>query len=382
MAVPVAAPTIKSEAEMAEAIAEAITGNLRPFAPFEEQLPRRFGPFELQRLIGRGGMAQVYEAHRIGALGLHTRAAVKILHENLTSDDRFLRPFVREAELTGQISHPNILQIHEFNRVGDRFFIAMEQVEGCDLGRLLHSVATSGERLPQRVVVDILCQVLRGLGWAHRARNREGKPLELIHRDLKPANILIGRTGQVKVADFGIAQSSASMYVTATAKDLKGTLMYMSPEQIRQLPLTQVSDLYSVGMILFEMLSGEPLITKGSLKEVVRSILKMDLDACFERLPSDAAHFLPVLRAALEPEPIWRYGSALEMADDLHGLRALLPDSPSLERYVETICREIELDDVDYDSRPTPVQTDQLQAFTPEDLQNFQAPPTALRIIP
>lgn len=346
-----------------------------------EALPRRFGPFELIRLIGRGGMAEVYDAIRLGAMGLHTRAAVKVLHANLCTDPRFLHLFVREAELTSQISHPNILQIHEFNRVGERFFIAMEYVDGCDLGRLLAHLNATDQRLPARVVIEIASQVLKGLGWAHRARSHQGRALNLVHRDLKPANVILSRAGLVKVADFGVAQSSASMYVASTEEDVKGTLTYMSPEQVGLKTLTHVSDLFSAGLILFEMLTGEALIPRGPIRQVVAALLRFDLEGALARIPGDRQAFRPVLESALQPEPAWRYGSAQEMADDLHALWALVPDAPCLERYLGPLCDDVALSQDDYDSRPTPAGEDGLTELTPEDLIAFASPPSALKLV-
>lgn len=327
-------------------------------------LPARLGPYELVRQVGKGGMASVYEARRHGAMAISTRVALKVLHPHLNADERFLSLFVNEAALSAQLHHPNVVQLQELGREGGHWFLAMELVDGCDLAALLHRLGLRDERMPLAAVTEVLVQVLTGLGWVHRARQPDGRPMQLIHRDLKPANVLLSRHGAVKVADFGIAHVRKAARPTTNNNDVPGTLHYMSPEQLHLRPLTQASDLFSVGLILYEMLMGRPLVARGPARNVISALLRLDVEQVVAEVPAEAEVFRDLLRLALAPDPAQRYGSAEEMLDDVNARRGQLPEGPVLSRVVEAVCDEVGA--VDPTQRPTQVES--LSSIAPFDV--------------
>lgn len=298
-------------------------------------LPERFGSFELVKLLGTGGMAEVFEAHRTSRHGVTTRVALKRLHPRACDERSYVQMFIREAELYSRLQHPGLLQIHDFNEVDGRYYIAMEHVDGCDLGELLGMLRQMNTPIPASVVSDILIQVLEALSYAHRLRDARGRRLGLIHRDIKPSNVLLSHTGQAKLGDFGLAKVQGTLYQTMTNTHVKGTLRYMSPEHVTLKPITQQSDLYAIGVVLFEMLTLEPFIhPNANITEIVRVITLQPLEEILGCIPEEFSAFLPLLEHCLEREQISRYGSADEILDDLRALNAVLPAGPDLRQYI------------------------------------------------
>ena len=181
-----------------------------------ERVP--FGRYQLLNLLGEGGMATVYRAVMSGPMGFEKVCAVKRIHPEHTSEARLVRAMINEARLGGQLRHDNIVETYEFNEVDGHYYMAMEYVEGWTLDFVLRRCRNFREYLPATVVHEILLGTCRGLDYAHRLTDSEGKPTNLIHRDLKPANIIARLDGKVKIMDFGIARADTNKYKT-TAKD-------------------------------------------------------------------------------------------------------------------------------------------------------------------
>jgi len=212
-------------------------------------MSRALGRYELLRPLARGGMAEVYLARRKAA-GVEKWLVVKRIRAQLSGDVRFLDLFVREARLSMSLTHQNIVPVFDFGRIDDQVFLAMERVEGKDLGS---SLARAGARtLPPLVAAFIASECCQALDYAHRKKSPEGTTLGIVHRDVTPRNVLLSWSGEVKLTDFGIAALAGD----ATTK-LIGTPAYMAPEQARGEPLDARADVYALGLVLRELLTGE-----------------------------------------------------------------------------------------------------------------------------
>ena len=288
-----------------------------------EELPTRFGPYLLVSLLGEGGMARVYRAVREGPMGFRKELAIKRIRTDLTrDDDALVKSLINEARLGGQLRHANVVDIYEFGEVEDQHYIAMEFVNGLTLRALIRGATNRGVRLPPAAVLDVGLQVCDGLDYAHNMTDPAGAPLTLVHRDLKPANIIVTMAGQAKIMDFGIARSAAAMYQTTAADVAKGTLNFMSPEQLEDpRNIDRRSDIFAMGSVLFECLVGEPLMDGPTMQSVMFQIVS---GTYLERL-ARVDEILPgaaiILRRCVEIERADRYDSAEQLRSDLRGLR-------------------------------------------------------------
>src|SRR3954469_18270501 len=212
-------------------------------------MARALGRYELLRPLARGGMADVYLARRRAA-GIEKWLVVKRMRPERAGDARFLDLFVREARLSMSLVHQNIVPVFDFGRIDDQVFLAMERVEGKDLGSSLARAAT--HRVPPLLAAFIAAECCQALDYAHQRKGPDGVPLGIVHRDVTPRNVLMSWSGEVKLADFGIATLAGE-----DARHLVGTAAYMAPEQARREPLDPRADLYALGLVLREALTGE-----------------------------------------------------------------------------------------------------------------------------
>src|SRR5882672_9244169 len=238
--------------------------------------PVRLGPYELLRRIATGGMAEVYVARRMGPRGFQKTVALKRILPQLARDPDYVAMFVDEARVCANLSHPNIVQVFDFGEQDEELYMAMEYVDGTTGARLIRAAAARGEELPLEVSLHVALSVLRGLEYAHAARDRKGRPLNLVHRDVSPGNVLIDRSGAVKLTDFGIARASDFERRTDQGQ-LKGKLGYMSPEQVTGRELDARSDLFTVGIVLAELCTLRPLFSGGRELDVLLRIRDADL---------------------------------------------------------------------------------------------------------
>src|SRR5882672_5607636 len=268
----------------------------------------KFGQYELLERIAIGGMAEVYKGRVVGAEGFEKYVAIKRILPDLAEDERFVTMLLTEARIHSALSHRNIVQIHDLGISEEgEYFIVLEYVEGYDLRAVMESITGDGEIIPEALSLHIAAEVAQGLHFAHELRGPDRQPLGLIHRDVSPSNVLISFAGEVKLSDFGLAKRRHDRSVVGA---LKGNLIYMSPEQARQAPLDRRSDVFSLGALLFELLTGKRMreITdeiKGwgeVAAGVVRSArsVRPDLPASFEAL----------LNQALAAEPTQRFPDA------------------------------------------------------------------------
>jgi hypothetical protein len=226
-----------------------------------DHTPQKIGSYTLLRLLGEGGMAEVWLARKAGSLGASKLVVVKRILPHQARNRAFVEAFIDEARLTIRLQHPNIVQVLEVGQERERPFLALELVDGLDLERLTHELSR-GRAMPLGVAAHVAAGLLRALDYAHALTDEAGQPLHLVHRDLSPPNVLLGRHGEVKLADFGIAKARGRLSKTAFGL-VKGKAAYMSPEQAAGQPLDGRSDLFAVGAILWECLTGARLFDAG-----------------------------------------------------------------------------------------------------------------------
>ncbi|HEY8073475.1 MAG TPA: serine/threonine-protein kinase, partial [Labilithrix sp.] len=276
--------------------------------------PLVLGPYELQTRIATGGMAEVYLARRAGPHGFQKVVAVKRILPQLAQDHDFVAMFIDEARVCARLAHPNIVQVFDFGEHDGELYMAMEYVDGTTAARLVRAAATRGEEVPLDAALYIALSILRGLDYAHSARDDDGKPLDLVHRDVSPGNVLIDRSGAVKLTDFGIARA-AEIERRTDAGQLKGKLGYMSPEQVVGKELDPRSDLFTVGIVLAELVMLRPLFSGPSEIDVLMRIRDADLsplDRARERVPDDLR---AVLFRAMAKDRSLRYPTAAAFAE-------------------------------------------------------------------
>jgi serine/threonine-protein kinase len=284
-------------------------------------------------------MAEVYLARRAGPHGFQKVVAVKRILPQLAKDVDFVAMFVDEARVCARLSHPNIVQVFDFGEDEGELYMAMEYVDGTTAARLIRAAAGQGLELPLEACLHVALSVLRGLEYAHTARDEAGKPLSLVHRDVSPGNVLIDRSGAVKLTDFGIARA-AELERRTDAGQLKGKLGYMSPEQVVGRELDARSDLFTLAILLTEMLILRPLFSGGTELDVLIRIRDADLgalDRAKDRVPHDLR---AVLHRALAKDPMLRYASAAAFADaieDLGRRRRLQVGPAKLAAWIERL---------------------------------------------
>jgi eukaryotic-like serine/threonine-protein kinase len=270
------------------------------------------GRYRIERELGRGGMATVYLAHDEE---LERPVAVKLLFEHLAGDEAFRARFVREARLAGGLSHPNVVRVYDAGETDGRPFIVMEYVPGT-------SLAQAG-RLAPGPVVELGVQACAGLQHAHDAG--------LVHRDVKPANLLVRDDRTLKVADFGIARAAESTRHTQ-AGTLLGTAAYLAPEQIAGADATPASDIYSLGAVLYELLTGRPPYTFSSLGELAAQQNEGVIEPVRDLEPAVPPEVEAAVMHALAREPRFRPASAADLAQELSATPAEQPTVPLRRR--------------------------------------------------
>ncbi len=280
----------------------------------EEGIP--FGQYRLLEKVAIGGMAELFKAKQMGLEGFQRIVAVKRILPHLASNSDFVTMFIDEAKLAAQLNHPNIVHIYDLGKTDDSYFIAMEYVEGRDLRSIMKEAEPLGKVFPLSAAVYITKKVCSALHCAHTAKDSDGKPMKLVHRDVSPQNILISSSGEVKLVDFGIAKAASKASHTQSGA-LKGKLLYMSPEQAWGKTLDGRSDIFSVGTVLFEMLTGRKLFygdSEMSILERVREAKLPDFEQYRDIIPPQLEK---IIRKSLEKDPDRRYRDARGFETDL-----------------------------------------------------------------
>ncbi|HEY8141408.1 MAG TPA: serine/threonine-protein kinase [Kofleriaceae bacterium] len=276
-----------------------------------------FGPFHIHERLGTGGMAVVHRAVRRRADGSEQTVALKRLLPHLAEDAAFIRAFAREARMAQSLQHENICHIHELGRVGESYFISMELLEGSDLRALLRRSYVRGTTPPLTAALSLLVQLCAALDHAHNAVDPDtGDLLGLVHRDVSPANVLVLPDGVVKVIDFGIAKATLSKVQTETGR-FRGKLGYLSPEAIQGQAVDGRSDIFSVGVIAYELVTGKPLFGSVSDFETLSRVQFGQVDPPSSLNPKVPPELDEAIMSALAKDPSDRWPSAATMGEAL-----------------------------------------------------------------
>lgn len=330
----------------------AVTQRIPVFADEGNDQPgERFGQYTLLERIAVGGMAEVWKARMRGVEGFQKTVAIKRILPHMTDNAEFVGMFIDEAKLAAQLTHPNIVHIYDLGKLGRDYYIAMEYVDGRDLRSLLNAARRKGMPLPLGLSLLIAARVASALDYAHRKRDFEDQELSLVHRDVSPQNVLLTTEGDVKLCDFGIAKAVSKASQTQMGA-LKGKLQYMSPEQAWGRPVDSRSDLFSLGAVLFEMVTGERLFTGESEISVLESVRQGHT-----RRPSQVDPTVPrevdeIVARSLGIDPKDRFQSAGEMKQRLEAALSALSPSTSPTDLGLYIRRVMEPDTVEPAAQP------------------------------
>lgn len=280
------------------------------------ELPRQFGPYSLLKLLAKGGMGEIYLARTSGISHFEKYYAVKKLLKKFAHDPDVCARFIDEAKLGARLQHPNIVQVYDLGKVGDELFMATEFVDGFDLRRVLRFCHEKRKRIPLDIALFVVREVLSGLAYAHRQVDAEGQSINLIHRDISPQNVLVSFEGEVKIIDFGLAKSTQRSQETQ-ANVLLGNFGYMSPEQARGQKLDVRTDVYSTGIVLFELITG----TKRFVDDNPLRLLEM-VARPTPIVPSDRAPDVPkaldrIFLGATQADREGRYKDAETFRDEV-----------------------------------------------------------------
>lgn len=277
----------------------------------------KFDNYQLLSKIATGGMAEIFLAKHVNSPVNSMPIAIKKVLKKYSDNPTLVKMFLAEARIICNISHENIVKIYDFGKFEDQYFIAMEYVFGQNLGSILSKVTEKDEVLPLNFTIEIISAVLCGLDHAHNAQDRNGNFLNIVHLDMNPNNILISYDGKIKVVDFGIANAN----YTKKLKDssgIQGTYAYLSPEQCSGTTVDRRSDIFSVGIILYEMLTGQPLYKNlENDMAIMNAILYDEIEPIDERMPDIDPNLAKIVMKALEKNPNRRYASAMDMREDL-----------------------------------------------------------------
>ena len=283
----------------------------------EEFTPRIYGKYYLIDRIAVGGMAEIYAAKTFSTAGFAKTLVIKRILSRFSENKSFVSMFIDEAKISVSLQHSNIVQVYDFGRIKDNYYLAMEWVDGRDVKRLFNKLVARREVMNQEFAVFLAHEACKALDYAHRLKNYRGEPQNIVHQDISPSNIVVSFNGECKVVDFGIAKTSAF------ANDVKdginwGKVSYVSPERLQHQPPTPQSDIFSVGVVLWECLTGRPLFKDKDPKVSARKILSGDYPAPSIYNPAVPAALDLIVLRALARDPSDRFADAGEMQEILY----------------------------------------------------------------
>ncbi|MCB9598179.1 MAG: protein kinase [Sandaracinaceae bacterium] len=304
--------------------------------------PAHLGRYRVVRRLGAGGMAEVFLARSTGAEGIEKVLVVKRVLPTFARSPKFISMFVDEAKVAMRLNHPNIVQVYAFEQVKGEFLLAMEFVDGLDLGRLVSAARRAGRRLAPALCAYIVSEIAKGLDYAHHRKDESGTPMEIVHRDVSPQNALISYDGIVKIADFGIARARLVSEETGV---IKGKFSYMSPEQARGQRVDRRSDVYSLGVLLAELLMNRPMYPGQQGMEVLEQVRDGNRTMPRSVDPSVPPELDEIVRRATSLDRELRYPSSRSLAGALNKwlhMQDEVLDAVDLERFIAEIApREV-----------------------------------------
>src|SRR5256886_17388588 len=295
-----------------------------------------YGKYFLLKKLAAGGMGEIFLAKQQGPAGFEKILVVKKVLPHLTENKEFVELFLSEARLAARMNHRNVVQLFELGEHQGSYFIAMEYVSGRTLRDLIDAAARKREKIPAEVCRSIAEQICDGASYAHNLTDVTGRAINIIHRDLNPQNVIISYTGDVKIIDFGIAKSDMNT-VKTEAGMIKGKFVYMSPEQSLAKKLDKRSDVFAIGISLYEMLTGLNPFQKANIVSTLEAVQRYEPPPP-SRVDRAYAPFDPIVAKALAKDRDRRYGDAAEMMDDLR--RVVLPrPAERLGQFMQRIFR-------------------------------------------
>jgi eukaryotic-like serine/threonine-protein kinase len=296
----------------------------------------QIGPYKVVRPLAVGGMAEILLAEEVRGTGLRRKVILKRILPSHAHQPELVAMLKDEAAITSRLSHPNVVEIYESPEGAD--FIAMEFIDGRSLHEIASRLVERRERFPIRLALWILIRACSALEHAHDRRDDRGRPLEIVHRDLSPHNVLVGFDGTVKLIDFGIAKARDKASVT-DIRMIKGKYCYLSPEQVLQHPIDRRADLFTLGISMYEILTGERPFLRNSLLETLNAIVREAPIDCRERCPELNDATAAILRRALEKDRAKRWQTAGDLRDAL--VRCLASMEPVTTLEIQRWIREL-----------------------------------------
>jgi len=291
----------------------------------------RFDNYQLLSKIATGGMAEIFLAKHVNSPVNSMPIAIKKVLKQYGNNPVLVKMFLAEARIICNISHENIVKIYDFGKFDDQYFIAMEYVFGQNLGAIIEKLKERDMIMPLNLTIEIISAVLCGLDHAHNAQDRNGNFLNIVHLDMNPNNILISYEGKIKVVDFGIANANYTKKLKMDS-GIQGTYAYLSPEQCSGKAVDRRSDIFSVGIILYEMLTGQTLYKHlDNDMAIMNSILNDEIEPINELMPDIDPNLAKIVMRALEKNPNRRYASAMDMREDLQLIYNSLEFDPNSE---------------------------------------------------
>lgn len=309
-------PAVDLAAIAAEGMAASALSEKEVLVKTGRTVHKVYGPYHLLERVAVGGMAEVFRATRSGVEGFEKVVAVKRILAHLSDNKEFVDMFINEAKMVAGLTHPNIVQIFDLGKIDKSYYIAMEYVHGRDLRSIMKRARDRGLRIPMDLSVLIVGEVCSALEYAHRKKDSRNRPLRIVHRDVSPQNILISYEGDVKLTDFGIAKAAARATTTDRGA-LRGKLLYMSPEQAYGKSMDCRSDVFSLGIVFYEMITDQrPFIASSekSILEMVRECRIVPPSTINSRVP---AKLEKIIMRALAKDPTERYQDASDLQKDL-----------------------------------------------------------------
>jgi len=297
------------------------------------------GPYRLKDKIAQGGMAELYTADYVREDGFKRRVAIKKVLPHLAENQDFINMFIREARLAALLQHPNIVQIFDFGKIQNSYFIAMEYIDGLNLGQVM---AKLQHPLPVDMAIFVIMRISLGLYYSHNRKDDDsGQTLGIVHRDISPQNILISNQGEVKISDFGISKATTEPSLTQ-AGVIKGKLAYLAPEQALGKEVDHQADIYALGLVFYEILSGKRLYHFDSDIQAIRTIPEMVIPPIVSLRPEVPEELNRIVMKCLEKDKAKRYADAISLHNDLSKLRARLQMSygeSELSNFIRTIMK-------------------------------------------
>ena len=277
--------------------------------------PLLYGKYQLIDLIARGGMAEVYKAKSHGVEGFEKLVVIKRILPELSRDAAFVDMFINEAKIAVTLNHANIVQVFDLGRSEDSYFIAMEYVHGLDLAEILARARAQKLEIPPELAVYLVSEVAKGLDYAHRRKDQDMDPLGIVHRDVSPQNILISFEGEVKLTDFGIAWAMGE--AGAESDRLKGKARYMAPEQARGEELDRRADLFSLGVVLYEILAGENPLRGTTEENAIERLMAGSYPPLAEQAPEIPEELAAIVDRVMAFDPEQRPADAGRFYEEL-----------------------------------------------------------------